>query len=161
MTLRREMEEALAFHTSRAAEKMRRQGLATCSLIVFLTINRHDVKAAQYYNQQIVELSTASADTSRLVRAAMRGLAEIWRPGYRYKKAGVLFPELVKADRIQGRPVEPAGQPQQHCSHGRGGSAQPSLWAGQGACGDGGFEKGWKLRSEHLSQAYTTRWASC
>ena len=158
VTLRREMEEALAFHTSRAAEKMRRQGLATCSLMVFLTTNRHDVKAAQYYGQQIVQLSTASADTSRLVRVAMRGLAEIWRPGYDYKKAGVLFPELVKADSIQGdllsRPDSPrslammAAVDQLNRRYGRETVRVATV----------GFEKGWKLRSEHLSQAYTTRW---
>ena len=157
--LRREMEEALTFHTSRAAEKMRRQGLATCSLMVFLTTNRHDVKAAQYHRQQIVQLATASADTSRLVRAAMRGLAEIWRPGFRYKKAGVLFPELVKADRIQGdllsRPDSPASLARMAALDG----INRRYGRDTVRVATAGFDKGWKLRSEQLSAAYTTRWA--
>ena len=41
VTQRREMEEAVASHTARAAEKMRRQGLTTASLIVFAHTNRH------------------------------------------------------------------------------------------------------------------------
>jgi len=138
---------------------MRRQSLATCSLMVFATTNRHDPKAAQYYGQQAVQLATASADTSRLVGAALRGMAEIWRPGYRYKKAGVLFPELVEADRIQGdlfsRPDDAGSQPrmaaldQLNRRFGRDTVRLATV----------GFEKGWKLRSEHLSPGYTTRFA--
>ena len=48
---RDELEEAVAFHASRAAEKMRRQGLAACLLLVFVTTNGHDATAAQYYGQ--------------------------------------------------------------------------------------------------------------
>ena len=46
--LRREMEEAVASHTARVAEKMRRQGLATVSLIVLTHTNRHRPDQAQY-----------------------------------------------------------------------------------------------------------------
>ena len=48
VALRREMEEAVASHTARPAEKMRRQGLATASLIVFAHTNRHRPDQPQY-----------------------------------------------------------------------------------------------------------------
>ena len=101
VTERRELEESLSFHASRAAEKARKQGVAACSIMVLITTNHHDPKATQYYNQQIVQLSTASADTPRLVRAAHARSGRDMRPGHAYKKAGVIIAELVKADQMQ------------------------------------------------------------
>ena len=119
---RREMEEALAFHTSRAAMKMRRQGLAACSPMVFLTTNRHDVKAAQYYGQQSVQLATASADTSRLVRAGLRGLADL-ATGLPLQKGRRAVPQAGESRPYPGRPPEPTGQFGKACHHGGDGPA--------------------------------------
>jgi DNA polymerase V len=44
----------------------------------------------------------ATADTSKLIATAMHALSCIWKPGYRYKKAGVTFPELGPAASVQG-----------------------------------------------------------
>lgn len=49
-----------------------------------------------------MQLTVATADTGRLTRAAMFGLDCIWRDGFSYKKAGVIFPTLVKAGAVQG-----------------------------------------------------------
>ncbi|WP_041409766.1 hypothetical protein [Sinorhizobium fredii] len=43
----------------------------------------------------------ATSDTGRLIKAALRALAEIWRPGYSYKKAGVILLDLHKAAEVQ------------------------------------------------------------
>lgn len=155
---RHEMEEAVSSYTSRAAEKMRRQDLAAGSLMVFVNTNRHRPQDAQHYAQQGVQLAVASADTPRLVRAALRGLASIWRPGFRYKKAGVVFLDLVKAGAVQsdlfGSPDDPRSLAlmravdQVNRRYGR-----ETL-----TIGSSGRKKLWKLRSEQLSAAYTTRW---
>ncbi len=101
VTVRREMEEAIASHVAQAAEKMRRQGLATDSLMVFCHTNRHKPGRPQYYGAWPVQLTVATADTGRLTRAAMHALDCIWRDGFQYAKAGVLFLSLVKADAVQ------------------------------------------------------------
>jgi DNA polymerase V len=156
--VRREMEEAVASHTARAAEKMRRQGLATASLIVFAHTNRHRPDQAQYGATRPVQLTVATADTGRLTKAAMFGLDCIWRDGFLYKKAGVVFPTLIKAGAVQGslflRPDDPRSK-----------SLMASIDAlnrryGRGtvAYGTATGRKGWTLRAEHLSGRYTTRW---
>ena len=43
----------------------------------------------------------ATADTGKLTAAAMAALGIIFKPGYRYKKAGVTFLDLVPAGRVQ------------------------------------------------------------
>lgn len=46
-------------------------------------------------------LSVASDDTRRLGAAALHGLARIYRPGYLYKKAGVMLTGLQPAAAVQ------------------------------------------------------------
>ena len=56
----------------------------------------------------------ATADTGKLIAAAKHGLRAIWRPGYRYKKAGIMLLDLVPAASVQGalfdRPDTPRSQ---------------------------------------------------
>jgi len=70
-----EMAEAVATYTPRAAEKMRRQRLATASLIVFVETNRFRPGDLQHRASQGVQLAVATADTGKLTSAALRGLA--------------------------------------------------------------------------------------
>ncbi len=69
------MAEAVATYTARAAEKMRRQRLATASLIVFVETNRFRPGDLQHRASQGVQLAVATADTGKLTSAALRGLA--------------------------------------------------------------------------------------
>jgi DNA polymerase V len=104
---RRDMEEAVASYTARAAEKLRRQHLAATRLTVFVMTNRFREQDTQYSGEQSVRLPVATADTGKLVAAAMRGLAAIWREGFRYKKAGVMLLELCPAAEVQGGLFDP------------------------------------------------------
>ena len=158
VTCKREMEEAVASYVARAAEKMRRQGLATSSLVVFLHTNRHKPDQPQYYAARPVQLPVATADTGKLTAAAMHGLGCVWRDGYRYAKAGVVFPVLGPATKVQG---DLFGQPDSAASmrlmqtldtlnrrYGR----------GTVTYGTAGRSQAWKLRSDHISPRYTTSW---
>jgi DNA polymerase V len=104
VTLRDEMEEAVAAYTARAAEKMRRQNLTTASLQVFVHTNRFRIEDAQHFATQSVQLPVATADTGKLTSAALRGVGAIWKQDYRYKKAGVIFLDLRPATEGKPRP---------------------------------------------------------
>ena len=45
----------------------------------------------QYSASKAVRLPVATADTGKLIAAATAALGIIFKPGYRYKKAGVTF----------------------------------------------------------------------
>ena len=153
-----EMDEAVAAYTARAAEKMRRQKLATASLQVFVETNRFRADDAQHYATQAVQLPVATADTGKLTGAALRGLAAIWRPGLRYKKAGVVFLDLRPAAAVAGglfdRPDTPNRQRLMR--------ALDSLNSRYGrdtvTYAASGRRRAWKLRSDQLSPRYTTSW---
>lgn len=96
-----ELREAVASYTARAAEKLRRQHLATARLMVFIDTNRFKPDEAQHYAGRPVRLPVATSDSARLIGAPLAGLAMIWREGYRYKKAGVIPFDLYPAASVQ------------------------------------------------------------
>ena len=112
VTVRHELEEAVASYATRAAEKMRRQNLAVGRLMVFVQTNVFRPQDAQYSREQMVRLPVATADTGKIVRAARLGLNAIWRDGFRYKKAGVMLLDLVPAGRVQGGLFDAPDTPQ-------------------------------------------------
>ena len=75
-----ELREAVASHTARAAEKLRRQNLAVAHLMVFIETNRFKPDEAQHYAARPVRLPVATSDSGKLVGAAFAGLAAI--PAY-------------------------------------------------------------------------------
>jgi len=94
------MEEAVSVYISRAAEKLRRGGLAMTSLTVFLTTN--PFKAGPHYSNALTKkLSVATDSTPELIRLALHCLQRLYREGYEYKKAGVLLNGLIPASQIQ------------------------------------------------------------
>lgn len=158
VTERREMEEAVATYVARAAEKLRRQNLAASQLHLFLHTNRFRPADPQYAASHTLTLPVATADTSRLTRATVWVLDRLWRPGFAYKKAGVMLLELGPADRVQESLFTAADSPASRAlmavmdrinrDHGRGTIALASA----------GRTQAWALRNEHRSPRFTTRW---
>lgn len=153
-----ELAEALTTYVSRSAEKLRRQGLAAAAIAVMVTTNRHKLADPQYHATRHVRLTIATSDTARLIRAALWGLREIYRRGFRYKKTGILLLDLVPAEGVQGslflRPDE---------------ARRVSLMRAMDAINrrygrdrvrfaGTGLDRAWKLRAEFHSPRYTTRW---
>ena len=62
-----ELREAVASYTARAAEKLRRQHLATASLMVFIETNRFKPDDAQHYAARPVRLPVATSDSAKLI----------------------------------------------------------------------------------------------
>jgi DNA polymerase V len=155
---RHELEQAVSVYTARAAEKMRRQNLATASIAVWVQTNSFKPDERQYSASKAVRLPVATADTGKLIAAATAGLGIIFKQGYRYKKAGVTFLDLVAADRVQGglfdRPDD-ARSIRRMCA-----IDQLNARFGRGTVGFGtaGERHGWKLRREFISPRYTTEW---
>jgi DNA polymerase V len=155
---RHELEQAVSVYTARAAEKMRRQNLATASIAVWVQTNSFKPDERQYSASKAVRLPVATADTGKLIAAATAGLGIIFKQGYRYKKAGVTFLDLVAADRVQGglfdRPDD-ARSIRRMCA-----IDQLNARFGRGTVGFGtaGDRHGWKLRREFISPRYTTEW---
>lgn len=165
-----EMREAIVTYMSRAAEKMRQQGLATATFQVFLTTNPFRMDDRQRNASRTIELPVATADTGTLCGAAVAGIEAIWKDGYRYKKTGVMLLELVKAERVGGGLFDPPDSPASKSRmramdtinrrFGRGtmivAGALPSR-ARARAGGPPPTDKPWTMRRDVMSRRFTTR----
>lgn len=85
-----EMQEAVAAYVARGAEKLRAEGSVAGLIRVFLLTNPHKMER-QYKNAKDAALPVATDHTPTLIKAAQGLMAEIWKPGYNYKKAGVML----------------------------------------------------------------------
>lgn len=89
-----ELNEAVASYAIRLGEKLRRSGLASDKLTVFISTSPFE-KTPQRSVSKTVELAEATNDTRVLIKAASCAAREIWKSNYRYYKAGIITGDLV------------------------------------------------------------------
>jgi len=92
---------AVSAFTSRATEKLRRQGSTANTMTVFIGKNRHGTELPPYTFSTVVTLPMATNDTGELLRHVRMALKRIWQPHCTYKKAGVVFDGLETAGQQQ------------------------------------------------------------
>ena len=86
-------------------------------------------------------------------------MERLYRPGYQYKKAGVLLTELGPASLVQGDLFSnPAQQERQGALMRVVDSLNQQFGAGTVFCAAEGLQKDWQMRARLRSPGYTTRW---
>lgn len=94
ITAKTEMEQAVAGYATRLGEKLRRHGLATNQVTVFMHTSPFDDGPRRSVSMA-VQLAEASNDTLQLIKAARQAVDLLWKPGFRYSKAGIITQDLV------------------------------------------------------------------
>ncbi len=94
-----DLKAAIITYTSRAAERLRAQESAATMILVFAATNRF--KSHYDFHTATAHLPIPTNDTSELIHYANQCLRQIYKPGILYKKAGVLFKDLVCESPIQ------------------------------------------------------------
>jgi len=157
----REIKEAVATYTSRAAEKLRRQHSAARLVSVFVVTNG-STREKYVYDPQTrhlqVTLPQATSRTDELLHYALPLAEQLYEQGLKYLKAGVLLSAIVPDTSIQGNLFLPE-------EDGRGRSlmlaidninfSQRNDMVKYAASG---LTRNWKMRQELRSKRYTTRW---
>lgn len=150
--------EPIRQYMGRAAEKLRRQSSTASVVGVWIETNRFRKQDSQYTPSATLALAEPSDDSIALTETAMRVLRAIYRPSYRYVKAGVMLLDL--RDRV--------------CQQGQLFSAPPeraelmrtldkvnAKW-GRGTLGLGSAglasARSWTMNRQMLSPRYTTCW---
>lgn len=88
--------EAVATYTSRASEKLRKQGSLCKKIRVSIRTGMYSQDEAKYANGVMVELPYPTDDVRLMTKAAVQALEHIFRPGFRYSKAEVLLVGLCQ-----------------------------------------------------------------
>jgi DNA polymerase V len=92
--------EAVSEFATRAGEKLRRQTSVAGQLLVFAHTSPHR-PGPRFHKTVTVPLRRPTAETPLLVQAAVRGMRQIFEPGFDLVKAGVMLLDLAPAGRVQ------------------------------------------------------------
>lgn len=156
---RADINEAVAAYTSKAAEKLRAAHLEANILVVFLMTNPYN-KESRYFNMKTIRLPFSTSDTSELIKYAHTSLGEIYRGGYLYKKAGIIFRDLSSSSHTQAtlfdyRKGECSGEIMQAFDRiNRQFGSDSIRYAATGSTRN----QKWKTVFQHRSPSYTTNW---
>ena len=149
--------EAIANYAGSCARKLRQQRSVAVSIMVFIHTNHFRTDQPQYAKSIIVKLPIPSSDTREIIHYAQLGLKKVFRPGFQYKKAGVIIMEIADQNRVQlnlfkandtGKSdmlMQAIDRINEKYKHGVRIAAQGNDKAAK-----------WHLRQNNLSQCYTT-----
>ncbi len=152
------MKEAIASYISRAAFKIRNHGLSAAALTVFLRTSRFG-SGDHYYNAATIELPVSSQSTRELLGYALKAVDGIFRPGYRYKKAGVLLHGLLPVSQVQPSMIDTIDRRREECLMSAVDGINNCLGNGIIRFAAEGLKQPWRLKADNLTPAYTTRWS--
>jgi DNA polymerase V len=154
-----DLKEAVATYAARASAKVRQDELKAGVVTVFITTNRFKPDEPQYSNSAVVQLPQPANDTFMLVQSVLRAVEWLYRPGYSYKKAGVLLTELSPASVVQTDLFSNLAQQERRGALMRTvDRLNQRFGAGTVFCAAEGIEKDWQMRATLRSPGYTTRW---
>jgi|SRR5579859_443179 len=153
-----EVRGAMLEYASRAAAKLRHDGMVAAGLQVFVSTDRFRSEDPQRAVSGSVKLSPATADTTSIVRAAVQLLERLWADGYRYRKTGVLLIDLVRPEDLPRDLFPAASSPRQA-------RLMTALDAANDRFGRGALHLGlsapaaaWRMRREAKTPSWTTNW---
>lgn len=95
-----ELRETLAEFSTRAAEKLRREGLSAGKITVYIRTSLFG-EGPKYHKSSFRDLEESTCYTPHIIGTATSLLKNIYRPGYEYKKSGIILSEIEESDRRQ------------------------------------------------------------
>ena len=93
-----ELSESVTTHCLNAAEKIRSDNQTTKRITVFIRTSPFQKDKNYYANSKDIDLPVRTNDSIELVKQALIALQYIYRKGYKYQKAGIIFSGLNEVD---------------------------------------------------------------
>ena len=149
-----ELKESVTNYCLNASEKIRSESLIAKSVTVFLRTSPFQNIGIYYSNSKTIDFPIATDNSIEIVKAAINGLKDIFKRGYKYQKVGVMLSGLSnlenknnlfsssKDEKIKSlmRSIDST-----NCRYGRSALSLAS----------GGVNKKWNMRRKHSSKIDT------
>ena len=149
-----ELKESVTNYCLNASEKIRSDSLIAKSVTVFLRTSPFQNRGIYYSNSKTIDFPIATDNSIEIVKAAINGLKDIFKRGYKYQKVGVMLSGLSnlenknnlfsssKDEKIKSlmRSIDST-----NCRYGRSALSLAS----------GGVNKKWNMRRKHSSKIDT------
>lgn len=157
-----ELAQPVQVHMTTAAEKLRRQASVAGAVGVWLETNRFRPQDRQYSSTASLRLTEPTDDTLRLIAVAHALVRHIYKPGYRYAKAGVMLMDIGEKEVEQGMLFDADAAKNVRRDRLMAVMDRVSARWGRGVLAPGAAglsERRWAMSREHLSPCYTTQWS--
>ncbi|MBK6742639.1 MAG: Y-family DNA polymerase [Hydrogenophilales bacterium] len=161
VTRKTDLLEAVASYAATAAQKLRKGNQAAGALQVFLATNPFIPNEPQYHPALLINFPSPTQDTARLIEAARAGVARLFRPEFRYKKAGVMLMDLGPVGIRQGElfsAEDTVGDERRRRLLTTMDTLNAEMGKGTLRFAVEGIGQSWKMRRGNLTPAYTTEW---
>ncbi|MEI9955127.1 MAG: Y-family DNA polymerase [Ferruginibacter sp.] len=157
----KDIKEAVATYTSKAAEKLRRQYGAAKIVSVFV-VAKEQGHSLSFKNPGTISsfttLPLATSFTNELIKPAVALVDDLYEEGQLYKKAGVMLSGIVPDDSIQGNMFVKEQKNGERKLMDMIDNINFSQRDDILKFAASGTTKDWKMRQELRSPRYTTRW---
>ncbi len=97
----RELMLRVSDFAAKCAQKLREEGSAAYDVTTFMYTNRFREDLDQYFPSATVRLDVAANSAQEIIGASLKAFRTIFRPDYKYKKAGVTVSNIIPADAVQ------------------------------------------------------------
>jgi DNA polymerase V len=163
----KDIKEAVATYTSRAAEKLRRQFGAASVVSVFVVPKEERAPGERFKHgpmvSEAVVLSNATSVTSELIKPAVYLAEKVFRIANKerpslFKKAGVTLSGIVKDELLQGNLFRPSLKNNGRLLMSMMDNINFSMRDDILKFAASGTARNWKMRQEWRSPRYTSRW---
>lgn len=157
----KDIKEAVATYTARAAEKLRRQHGAANTISVFVvpkedSSNVHFRHGPSVGSHIILPLATSA--THELIKPALALVERLYEKGKIYKKAGVMLSGIVPDSSIQGNLFTAPAENKNRLLMSMIDNLNFAMRDDILKFASSGTTRNWKMRQELRSPRYTTRW---
>ncbi len=89
-----QLQTALTEFADTACRRLRKQQALAGGIVTFINTNRFRKEQPQYNNSQLISLPTPSNNTAKFFQAMNKGLKQIYRPNFSYKRAGIMLTDI-------------------------------------------------------------------
>lgn len=148
------LKERVVTFASSCAEKLRKQNSNANLISVFIQTNPQK-ETLQYRRNVVLKLPFASNSSITLAKYAIKGLEQIYKEGFAYKRAGVIVSGITDANQKQLNLFSDEDSRHQELMKTIDGLNR-KIGETKIKLGSQDLERTWKMRQEHLSKNYTT-----
>ena len=157
----KDIKEAVATYTSRAAEKLRRQHGAAKVISVFI-VPKEQSHSTRFRHGPVISssatLQMATSLTHKLIKPALQLAEQLYERGRLYKKAGVMLGHIVPDSSVQGNLFVPDTKNRETLLMGMMDNINFSQRDDILKFAASGMTRDWKMQQNFHSPRYTSRW---
>lgn len=153
------LREAVSNYAAQCAKKLRAQASVCSSINVFLNTNPHKTDHPQYMPSITLECETPTADAGEIIAYALKGLDLVYRSGYRFMKCGVIVHGLQSETTVQQSLFDTRDRAKTKKANDAMDQINRLLGKEAVRMAVQQFDNRYRLRADHLSPRFTTRFS--